>query len=111
VQSAIPSIAGCRRTDANHLFHRPRGAYGASVPQPNLRQLEGRDQICLLDDSGRRLWRCQCSSDPEQIGQIMIFADAGGAICNHICISELRDLRLWLARALWHRDHAERNWP
>jgi transposase len=23
--------------------------------------------ICVVDDSGRRLWRGQCASDPEQI--------------------------------------------
>ena len=25
------------------------------------------DEICLVDDTGRRLWRGQCTTDPEQI--------------------------------------------
>jgi len=52
-QSAMPSIAACRRTDCKQHFHwrRPIRRFSATVP--NLHQLDGRDLLSRIEESTR----------------------------------------------------------
>src|SRR6516165_22460 len=57
-QSAMPSIAACRRTDCKQHFHWRRPIRRSSATVPNLHQLDGRDRVVpFYDEHGIRLSR------------------------------------------------------
>ena len=56
--------------------------------------------ICVVDDAGRRLWRGQCPSDPEQIERA-VRTHAGGDASIGI---ETGPMTLWLVHELRNRE-------